>query len=104
MPPARAWVPEHAVIVVEVAQPKAVLDLVLGKKVTGMVTSHPAYKAWSESEGFQKFTQVIGFLEAQLGTEWKPAVYKLLEGGITLAVLPGGADTCSSWIRETSRC
>ena len=26
----------------------------------------------------------------QLGTEWKPGLYKLVEGGITSAVLPGG--------------
>jgi hypothetical protein len=91
LPPASRWVPERAVIVIQVSQPKAVLDLVLGKKVNDLVTAHPAYRAWSESEGFQNFVQVVGFLEAQLGTEWKPAVYKLLEGGVTLSVLPGGA-------------
>ncbi|MGC8640800.1 MAG: hypothetical protein ACP5XB_13090, partial [Isosphaeraceae bacterium] len=90
LPPARRWIPEQAVAVLEVSQPRAVLDLVLGKKVADQVTAQPAYKALEQSAGFQRFVQVVGFLEGQLGTEWKPAVYKLLEGGVTGAVLPGG--------------
>ena len=90
LPPARRWVPESAVVVVEVSQPRAVLDLALGPKVTDLVTSQPAYKAWAESAGFQNFVQVVRVLEMQLGTDWKPGLYKLLEGGVTSAVLPGG--------------
>lgn len=90
LPPARQWIPERSVIVAEVSQPRAVLDLVMGKEAVDLITSQPAYKAWAESDGFQKFEQVLGFLEMQLGTEWKPALYKLVEGGITAAVPPGG--------------
>ncbi len=90
LPPARRWVPENAVVVVEVSHPRAVLDLALGQKVTHLVTSQPAYKTWAESAGFRTFVQVVRALELQLGTDWKPGLYKLLEGGITSAVLPGG--------------
>ncbi len=44
LPPARRWVPESAVLVVEVSHPRAVLDLALGQKVTDLLTSQPAYK------------------------------------------------------------
>jgi hypothetical protein len=39
LPPARRWIPERAMVVLEVSQPKAVLDFVLGKKVTDLVTA-----------------------------------------------------------------
>ena len=88
--PARQWVPQNAVIVVEVSHPRAVLDLALGKKVTDLVSAQEAYKAWAGSAGFQNFVQVVRALEMQLGIDWKPGLYKLLEGGITIAVLPDG--------------
>ncbi len=91
LPPARRWVPESAVLVVEVSHPRAVLDLALGQKVTDLLTSQPAYKVWAESTGFRTFVQVVRALEVQLGTDWKPGLNKLLEGGVTSAVLPGGA-------------
>ena len=90
LPPARQWVPENAVLVVEVSHPRAVLDLALGPKVTDLVTSQPAYEAWAESVGFRNFVQVVRVLQVQLGTDWKPGLYKLLEGGVTSAIMPGG--------------
>ena len=50
----------------------------------------PAFKAWSGSSGFQQFVQVVRVLEIQVGTEWKPGLNTLVEGGITGAILPGG--------------
>lgn len=90
LPPARRWVPENAVLVVGVSQTQAVLDLALGPKMMDLVTSQPAYKSLAQSAGYRTFVQVIRALEVQVGIDWKPALHKLLEGGVTMAVLPGG--------------
>ncbi len=89
LPPARRWVPQNAVLVVEVSQPRVVLDLALGPKIMDRVTSQPVYKDWAESTGFRTLVQLIRALEVQVGTDWKPALYKLLDGGITSAIVPG---------------
>jgi hypothetical protein len=88
LPPARRWIPESAVLVVEVSQPRAVLDLALGPKVTDLITSQPAYKAWAESAGFRNFVKVVRALKVQLGTDWKPGLYKLLGGGSQVRASP----------------
>ena len=90
LPPARRWVPKNAVIVVEVHRPQAVLDLLYGPKMTRMVTSHPAYKQAAAGPQLQGLLQVVNYLEMQVGTDWRKGLAKLVEGGVTLAVLPGG--------------
>ena len=43
--PASRWIPDEALIALEVTQPRAILDLVLDPKVVTTVTSLPAYEA-----------------------------------------------------------
>ena len=43
-PPASSLISKDAVLVLEVAQPKAVLDFVLGNKVLDLITATPVYK------------------------------------------------------------
>jgi hypothetical protein len=89
-PPARRWVPKEAVMVVEVERPKALIDLLAGPKATTLVASNPAYKAAMAGPQLQGLVQVVRYLEMQTGTDWRNGLAKLLEGGATMAVLPGG--------------
>jgi hypothetical protein len=89
-PEASRWIPREAYFVVEVARPKAVLDLALGPKMTGLVTSQPAFKHLEAQGGYQQFAQIVQFIEGQIGTDWKDALRTLTSGGVTLAALPEG--------------
>ncbi len=88
LPAATQWVPDNAFVVLEVSQPKAVLDVAFDAKTTEMVTSLPAYQALTSRAGYKQFRAVVGLLEASLNTKWQPGVRKLLGGGITLAAGP----------------
>ncbi len=84
--PASRLVPQEAVIVLEVAQPKDVLDLALGSKMTSLVTAQPAFKMLSSQPSFQQFEQILKYVEMQLGTDYETGLRKLVGGGVTLAI------------------
>ncbi|MCX5643993.1 MAG: hypothetical protein NTZ17_04810 [Phycisphaerae bacterium] len=87
-PPAAQWVPQDAVICLHVSRPKALLDVLTGKEMTQTVTSSPFYRALSSQPKFNEFCAVIKFLETSLETDWRTALARLTDGGITLAVCP----------------
>ncbi len=88
-PPAvTRWVPRDAVLVVEVNQPGALLDLLLDPRVISAVTSLPAYQQKASGPEFQQFLGLIRYLEATLGTDWRSGVRTLTGGGVTLAAWP----------------
>ena len=89
LPPASRWIPDDAIFVIEVNQPKALLDVAFSEKMIATIKSSPAYQQAEAQQGFQHFFRVIAHLEAQLGTDWKRALAQLLGGSITLAVSPG---------------
>ena len=89
IPPAEQWFAEDAVVVLEIAQPRAVLEAALNPEIVAAVTSLPAYQHLMEQKGFQDFTQLVHFLEYRLGADWKTALGKLTGGGMTLALGPG---------------
>ncbi|MFH1265531.1 MAG: hypothetical protein ABIK89_07355, partial [Planctomycetota bacterium] len=89
--PATEWLPQNALIVLEVSKPGALLDLALDAKTVEAVTSLPPYQQAASQPGFQQFMGVVEFLEFKLKTDWKTALRKLTGGGITLAVVPGNA-------------
>ena len=88
LPPAVQWIPQDAIVTLELTQPKALLDLFLDPKFAEAISSLSVYQQQASQPGFKEFLGVIAYLEATLGTDWKTAVRKLLGGGITLAVLP----------------
>ena len=55
LPPATQWIPGDAVVSLELAQPKALLDLFAGKRATTFVKALPAYKALASTPQFQQF-------------------------------------------------
>ncbi len=87
-PPAAQWVPQEAVICLQVSRPKALLDVLAGKEMTQAVTSSPLYQGLSSQPKFKEFLNGIKFLEASLGTDWRTGLAQLTGGGITIAVCP----------------
>jgi len=88
-PPASQWIPQNAVIVLELSKPGPLLDLALDPKTTDAVASLPAYQKLAAQPGFKQFKGVIDYLEFKLETDWRAGLRKLVGGGVTFAVLPG---------------
>ncbi|HUS72936.1 MAG TPA: hypothetical protein VMY06_07690, partial [Sedimentisphaerales bacterium] len=88
LPPAIQWIPQDAVISLEVSQPKALLELLAGEKATAAVTSLPIYKKQASTPQFTEFLNLINFLELTLDTDWRTGLAKLTGGGITFAICP----------------
>jgi hypothetical protein len=88
LPPAAQWIPQDAVISLELSQPKALLELIAGEKAIKAVTALPAYKKLASGPQFMELLNIVSFLEITLGTDWRTGLAKLTGGGITLAVCP----------------
>ncbi|MBL7188154.1 MAG: hypothetical protein ISS70_17665 [Phycisphaerae bacterium] len=88
MPAATQWIPGDAVISLELAQPKVLLDLLAGKKASAFVKALPAYQEQASKPQFQQFLAILGYMESELGTDWRRALARLTGGGITLAICP----------------
>jgi hypothetical protein len=86
--PARQLMPQNAVLVVELSEPKALLDLALSPQVSGAITALPPAQKAMAQQGFQQFTRLVQYLENKLSTDWRTLAGKLLGGGVTLAALP----------------
>ena len=88
LPPAIKWIPEDALIVVEVTRPKALLEAFCNDEATAAITALPLYKQQASKPQFQEFLNIVSFIETTLGTDWRTALEKLTGVGITLAVCP----------------
>ncbi|MBM4028644.1 MAG: hypothetical protein FJ280_25095 [Planctomycetes bacterium] len=87
-PPAAAWVPQEAVLCLQVSRPQALLELFTGSQMTQAITATPFYRGLLAQPGFQEFLKGIKFLEISLETDWRTGLAKLVGGGITVAVCP----------------
>ena len=85
LPSASQWIPQNAILVLEISEPKALLDSVLDPKTTKAVTSLPEYQRLASQQSFGEFMGVLGYLEAMVGSEWKTVLRKVVGGGVTLA-------------------
>jgi len=88
LPPAIQWIPQDAVISLELSNPKALLDFLAGKEATAAITALPLYQKQMSNPKFQEFLNVIKFMETALDTDWRTALAKLTGGGITFVVCP----------------
>jgi len=89
LPPAAQWVPQDAILVLQVSQPQALLDVASDPRVIAKVTSAPAYQQLASQGDFQQFLQVVKILEATMATDWRTGLTKSVGGGVTLAACPG---------------
>ena len=88
LPPAIQWIPQDAVIVLEVTRPKALLEEFTNDKAIATIKALPLYKQQASKPQFKEFLNIISFIETTLGTDWRTALAKLTGAGITLAVCP----------------
>jgi len=88
LPPAAQWIPQDAVISLELSRPKALLELFAGEKAIAVVTALPVYKKLASGPKFQEFLNLVNFLEIALDTDWRTGLAKLTGGGISFAVCP----------------
>ena len=80
LPPAARWIPQDALVVVELSDPEALLDLAFDPRMTEKVTSLPVYKQLISTPKALQFFGVIKFLEMSLGTDWRTALDKSIGG------------------------
>jgi len=88
LPPASRWIPQDAVIVLEVFEPKTLLEVFTNDKATAAITALPLYKEQASKPQFKEFLNIINFIEITLDTDWRTGLAKLTGGGITFAVCP----------------
>ncbi len=88
LPPAIQWIPQDAIIVLEVSKPKALLELFTNDHAIAAIKELPLYKQIAIQPQFQEFQNIINSIEDTLGTDWRTALAKLTGAGITLAVCP----------------
>jgi hypothetical protein len=87
-PPAIEWIPQDAVIVLEVTRPKALLDVFTNDKAIASIKALPIYKQQASKPKFNEFLNIISFIETTLDTDWRTGLRKLTGAGITIAVCP----------------
>ena len=88
LPAADEWIPRRAIIVLNVRNPKALLDLALRPQLIEAVESSPVYKAQAANAGFRQFQNVVKSLERRFETNWQTVLRRLVGGGVTWAVGP----------------
>jgi len=88
--PAVEWVPRQAVVVLNVARPKALLDLALRPQLIEAVKSSAAYKAAAAKPDFGPVKFIVDFAERQFKTDWQTVLGRGVGGGVTWAVGPSG--------------
>ena len=90
MPPAARLIPADALIVIELARPMDVVDLVLNPKIMAAVAAMPAYAKAAARPEAVKFFQAVKLIETNLATGWRPGLAALAGRGLTLAVTAAG--------------
>jgi len=88
LPPANTCIPQDALIVLEVSDPKLLLDLLLGDRFIGAVKASPAFKEQASGAEFKQLQNAVEFVEARLDDDWRGILRKLSAGGVTFAVGP----------------
>ena len=88
LPAATRWIPQDAVISLELSQPKVLLELLAGEDMTETITALPLYQKQASSPQFEELLNLIRHLETALDTDWRTGLAELAGGGITIAVCP----------------
>lgn len=88
LPPAIDWLPEQALAVIQVEQPKVILDAALNPGLQALLEATPEYRQALAAPQFVQFRAIVTYFEAKLGTDWRAAARKLLGGKLLLAAGP----------------
>lgn len=87
-PDAAALVPEDAILVLEVPNPRPLVERAFDRQVVSFVQSLPPYRQAVNQPDTRQALEVIRFFENKYDVDTPELFAKLLGGGITLAVLP----------------
>lgn len=85
---ASQWVPQDAVLALEISRPAPVLDLATDPQVVQSITSLPTYQKAAKETKLRELLTGISFLEARLDVSWPVALHKLLDGGVLFSLHP----------------
>ena len=88
--PVSQWIPQEAVVVLEINKPEAVLDALLSEDLEKAVTALPQYQGFTAIPQFRQARGVAQIIEAQLNADWRTALRKLVGHGLCIAVGAGG--------------
>jgi len=86
--PRDEWIPAEAVIVVDLAQPRLLLEQLLDDRVTAAVTSLPQYQAATGNAEFKQLVGLVKYYQEKYEVDFQGLCGKLLGGGITWAIGP----------------
>ena len=86
--PATSLIPDSAVLVVQVSQPKALIDRAFDESLVKFVESLPPYKEAMARPETQQAVSLVKFFENKYSADLPTLLGKLVGGGITLAVGP----------------
>ncbi len=89
-PPVEHWIPDEAVLTVELARPQVVFDLLRDEAVLEFITGLPAWEEWTRSKDFGELRNLVRYLETMLEVDWRTGLERLTGGGLTLAAGPQG--------------
>ena len=81
LPPRAEWIPQDAVIVVDIAEPRRLLEPLLDDRVTSAVTASPQYQAATSSAEFKQLAGVVKHYQEKYQVDFRGLVGKLLGGG-----------------------
>ena len=87
-PAVARWIPSDALVAVHLSQPKALLDLLTGERMTEAVTSLPQFAQQMAQPKMQEFLNIVRFVETSLNTDWRTGLRQLTGTGVTLALCP----------------
>lgn len=87
-PPTERWIPDEALLSLELARPADLLSLLRDEEVTQLITSSAGWRAFRETDDYRELRGVVTYLEGALELDWRTALERLTGGGITLAIGP----------------
>ena len=86
--PAMAVVPDDAILVLRVAEPKALIERAYDPRIVAFVESLPPYKEAMAKPEMTEALKIVKFFESKYNAKLPELLGKLVGGGITLAVGP----------------
>ncbi|MEZ6150809.1 MAG: hypothetical protein R3C09_11855 [Pirellulaceae bacterium] len=78
--------PESVVAVAEIPKLGAIADTLWDHPLRQRLLELPVYKATLQSKDFKQFQQGVNAFESAMGEPWLPALTRLTDGGVTLAL------------------
>ena len=87
--PVTALVPDNAILVLQVTNPKALIDRAFDEQIVSLVQSLPPYQQAMSQPETQQVLGLVRFFEGKYGAKLPELLGKLVGGGITVAVCPG---------------